>query len=124
MENDIECATSCDDHPAQLNVEMLEKVTKLIEKCGEDPIKKFIRDNGFDPDNGDLLVCPLKYKPKDWINLGHSNLVFSSFADDAFIMKNPVSFVFKASSKSLYTFYNVEDNVHTYLCGLRDSCCI
>lgn len=116
MKNDQECTTSCDGYPIQLNIEILEKVMKLIEKYDkEDPIKKFIFDNGFDPNEGDLLVMPLGYKSKWWTN--HPNLIFSPFVNKIFIIKRPAFTMDKFDHS-----FCMDKRIPAYLSGLGESC--
>lgn len=66
---------------------MLKKLIKIVKEIeAKDPIKKMLRDNGFSPENGDLIVLPDTWKIKD---VKHPNLVFSAFTDKPFMLKKP-----------------------------------
>ena len=57
----------------------LKELLKIVDSWWKenDPIKQFIRDQGFNPDNGDFLLLPLDFEPK----IEHPNVKYHRFVE-------------------------------------------
>jgi len=83
--------TTCSNEQSiPLTIDMLKNTIELINKY-EDPIKKFIRDKGFDPDNGDLLLMPDIPQYAKYRSITHENVRYSPYLECPILMKKPPS---------------------------------
>ena len=59
--DDIRCTYA--NIPTKDNTLTIDDLLRCIELIGDNPIEKFMRDNGFNPDH-DKIVFPLGFKPQ------------------------------------------------------------
>ena len=83
IEQSVSNAIDNDDDFKTLNADMVEAASKLLDHLGEgDPIEDLLRNNGFSPENGDILIMPGEQK-----SIRHPNVVFSQYIDEPMLMK-------------------------------------
>lgn len=76
-----------------MELEQIKKICKKMQDVElEDPIKKFIKANGFSPESGDLLILPYNWQYE--LRITHSNLVYSIFTEIPFLVKKPNQFIY------------------------------
>lgn len=99
-------STTASGNPMELNLDLLkDAIDRIVELDKNDPIKKILRDNGFNPDNGDMLVLPEKYKKFDCY---HPNLGFSIFIETPILIKRPFPIF-----RTVGTHVELEDKLFT-----------
>ena len=70
-----------------LNENMLNDLMRMKNEIDRfDPIKRYLLDNGFSPDNGDVIILPETWNTD---NIQHPNLVFDQFIDKPIMVKKP-----------------------------------
>ena len=85
IEQSVSNAIDNDDDFKTLNADMVDAVSRLLDHLGDgDPIEDLLRNNGFSPENGDILIMPGEQK-----SIRHPNVVFSTFFDGPILMKKP-----------------------------------
>ena len=64
----------------------LKEILKIVDSWKQnDPVKQFIKENGFDPDAGDILILPSDFELK----IEHPNVKYSQFISCAALLKKP-----------------------------------
>ena len=70
--------------------EKIKFANSLIEKVlADDPIRRYIKDQGFDPDDGDLLLLPFDFEPK----IEHSNVKYHRLVECPCLIKCPKRYI-------------------------------
>jgi len=74
-----------------LNIEELQKLMGKIAPYLKDPIKEFMIKEGFNPDNGDLLIIPDNPEYAMFKNMEHPNIRKSPYTTHPMLVKNKIS---------------------------------
>ncbi len=66
----------------------LEDLLDLIPVLGGDPLVSYMKEKGYDPNKGDVLIIPYKFRAQlDWGTCGKPHYVKYAMVDDVFLVK-------------------------------------